>query len=82
MFNLFLGSNNRKIKLFKKINKSSDEFETKFWNSKSAETIYNNLPANVEDPMALVFKDAMQNLLKRRSKLILKSNDYNVRNWN
>ena len=57
-----------KFRLFKKINQSSDEFETKFWNSKSAETFYNNLPANVEDPMALVFKDAMQNLLKRRSK--------------
>ena len=57
-----------KIRLFKKINKSTEEFETKFWNSKSAESFYNNLPANIEDPMALVFKDAMQNLLKRRSK--------------
>ena len=57
-----------KIKLFKKINKSTEEFEAKFWNSKSAETFYNNLPANIEDPMALVFKDAMQNLLKKKSK--------------
>ena len=57
-----------KFRLFKKINQSSDEFETKFWNSKSAETFYNNLPANVQDPMALIFKDAMQNLLKRRSR--------------
>ena len=57
-----------KLRLFKKINQSTAEFETKFWNSKSAETFYNNLPANLEDPMALVFKDAMQNLLKRRSK--------------
>ena len=57
-----------KFRLFKKINISTEEFETKFWNSKSAETFYNNLPANLEDPMALVFKDAMQNLLKRRSK--------------
>ena len=57
-----------KFKLFKKINLSTEEFEAKFWNSKSAETFYNNLPANVEDPMALIFKDAMQNLLKRRSK--------------
>ena len=57
-----------KFKLFKKINLSTEEFETKFWNSKSAETFYNNLPANIEDPMALIFKDAMQNLLKRRSK--------------
>ena len=57
-----------KFKLFKKINQSTEEFESKFWNSKSAETFYNNLPSNIEDPMALVFKDAMQNLLKRKSK--------------
>jgi len=57
-----------KIRLFKKINQSTEEFEAKFWNSKSAESFYNNLPANIEDPMALVFKDAMQNLLKRKSK--------------
>mgnify|MGYP001395645970 CR=1 FL=1 len=60
-----------KIRLFKKINQSTEEFETKFWNSKSAESFYNNLPTNIEDPMALVFKDAMQNLLKRRSKVDL-----------
>ena len=60
-----------KFKLFKKINQSTEEFETKFWNSKSAESFYNNLPTNIEDPMALVFKDAMQNLLKKRSKVDL-----------
>ena len=57
-----------KYRLFKRINQSTEEFEAKFWNSKSAETFYNNLPANVQDPMALIFKDAMQNLLKRRSR--------------
>ena len=57
-----------KFRLFKKINETTEEFETRFWNSKSAESFYNNLPANIEDPMALVFKDAMQNLLKKRSK--------------
>ena len=57
-----------KYRLFKKINQSTEEFEAKYWNSKSAETFYNNLPANVQDPMALIFKDAMQNLLKRRSR--------------
>ena len=62
-----------KIKLFKKINQSTEEFEAKFWNSKSAESFYNNLPANTQDPMALVFKDAMQNLLKRKSKTDLNS---------
>ena len=62
-----------KFRLFKKINQSSDEFERKFWNSKSAESFYNNLPTNIEDPMALVFKDAMQSLLKRKSKTDLNS---------
>jgi len=62
-----------KIKLFKKINQSTEEFEAKFWNSKSAESFYNNLPTNIQDPMALVFKDAMQNLLKRKSKTDLNS---------
>ena len=57
-----------KFRLFRKIQQTTEEFETKFWNSKSAESFYNNLPANTEDPMALVFKDAMQNLLKKRSK--------------
>ena len=57
-----------KFRMFKKINISTEEFEKKFWNSKSAESFYNNLPANLDDPMALIFKDAMQNLLKRRSK--------------
>ena len=30
-----------KFRLFKKINQSTEEFETKFWNSKSAESFYN-----------------------------------------
>jgi len=57
-----------KFRLFKKINQTTEEFETKFWNSKSAESFYNNLPSNTDDPMALLFKDAMQGVLKRRSK--------------
>ena len=62
-----------KFRLFKKINQSTEEFETKFWNSKSAESFYNNLPANVQDPMALVFKDAMQSLLKKKSRTDINS---------
>ena len=62
-----------KLRLFKKINKTTEEFEIKFWNSKSAETFYNNLPGNIQDPMAIIFKEAMQNLLKRRSKIDLNS---------
>ena len=57
-----------KYKLFKKINKSSDEFEAKFWKSRSAESFYNNLPEKMDDPMANVFKDTMQIIIKSKSK--------------
>tara|TARA_B100001057_G_scaffold473873_1_gene538820 strand:+ start:604 stop:1278 length:675 start_codon:yes stop_codon:yes gene_type:complete len=57
-----------KFRLFKKINHSSEEFEEKFWKSKSAETFYNSLPSNMEDPMASIFKESMQSLLKTKSK--------------
>jgi biopolymer transport protein TolQ len=57
-----------KFKLFKKINLESEAFEEKFWKSKSAETFYNSLPANLENPMALLFKDSMQTLLKAKNK--------------
>ena len=55
-----------KIKLFKKINSSTEDFENKFWKSKSAENFYNNLPSRTEDPMANVFKDSMHVMLKSR----------------
>ena len=57
-----------KFRLFKKINSESEEFEEKFWKSKSAETFYNSLPADLENPMALLFKDSMQTLLKTKNK--------------
>ena len=57
-----------KFRLFKKINLESEEFEEKFWKSKSAETFYNSLPDNVENPTASLFKDTMQSLLKAKSK--------------
>ena len=57
-----------KFRLFKKINKTSEEFEEKFWNSKSAETFYNSLPNKVDDPMSLVFQEAMDGLLKKKNK--------------
>ena len=57
-----------KFRLFKKINKSSQEFEDKFWKSKSAETFYNSLSSNSEDPMTNVFKGSMQVVMKSRSK--------------
>ena len=57
-----------KIKLFRKINKSAEEFEEKFWKSKSAETFYNSLPSTTNDPMTQVFKNSMQTVMKSRSK--------------
>ena len=57
-----------KFRLFKKINLESDKFEEKFWRSKSAETFYNSLPENLENPTALLFKDSMQSLLKAKNK--------------
>ena len=57
-----------KFRLFKKINLESEEFEEKFWKSKSAETFYNSLPVNLDNPMALLFKDSMQTLLKAKNK--------------
>ena len=57
-----------KYRLFKKINKSSEEFENKFWKSRSAESFYNSLPGNIDDPMANVFKDTMQVIVKSKSK--------------
>ena len=57
-----------KYKLFKKINKSTQDFEEKFWKSKSAETFYNNLPQKLDDPMAMLFKESMHSVMKSRSK--------------
>ena len=57
-----------KYRLFKKINQSSEEFENKFWKSKSAESFYNILPQDMNDPMANVFKDTMQVIIKSKSK--------------
>ena len=55
-----------KIKMFKKINKSTGEFENKFWKSKSAESFYNNLPANYDDPMANLFRSSMETMLRAK----------------
>jgi len=57
-----------KLRLFKKIDLESEEFEKNFWKSKSAETFYNSLPANLENPIAALFKDSMQILLKAKNK--------------
>ena len=57
-----------KIRLFKKINISTEEFEDKFWKSKSAESFYNNIPKNIDDPLAQIFRSSMEAALKTRSK--------------
>ena len=57
-----------KYKVFKKINLSSSEFENKFWKAKSAESLNNSLPAKTDDPIINIFKAAMNELVKTRSK--------------
>ena len=57
-----------KQKLFKKINLSTIEFENEFWKAKSAESFNNSLPSKSQDPAALIFKDAMVELIKTKSK--------------
>ncbi len=57
-----------KYKLFKKIHKSSSVFEDKFWNSKSAESFYNTLPNKTMDPIANIFRSAMVELIRSKSK--------------
>jgi len=70
------------FRMFKKINQSTLEFEEKFWRSKSAETFYNNLPSDMNDPMAMVFKDSMQTVLKSRSKSNLNERLTNIMSTN
>mgnify|MGYP001241570211 FL=1 len=55
-----------KIRLFKNINSSIEEFEKKFWKAKSAESFNNSLPANSDDPAIQIFKSAMSELIKTK----------------
>ena len=55
-----------KIRMFKRINKSTEEFENKFWKSKSAEAFYNSMPTNLEEPMSNLFRNSMEVMLKSR----------------
>ena len=57
-----------KFMMFRRINKDSQEFEDRFWKSKSAETFYNSLPETLDNPMAQLFKDSMQAVMKSRSR--------------
>ena len=57
-----------KYKLFKKIEKSTTNFEEKFWKSKSAESFYNSLANREKDPVANIFQTAMAELIRTKSK--------------
>ena len=57
-----------KYKLFKKIEKSTNSFEEKFWKSKSAESFYNNFSNKEKDPVATIFQSAMIELIRTKSK--------------
>ena len=57
-----------KYRLFKRIEKSTTNFEQKFWKSKSAENFYNNLSNKEKDPLANVFQTAMFEVLRTKSK--------------
>ena len=57
-----------KYKLFKRIEKSTNNFEDKFWKSRSAESFYNSLSNKEKDPVANIFQTAMIELIKTKSK--------------
>ncbi len=57
-----------KYRTFKKINLSTDAFEEKFWKAKSAESFYNNLSPNSDDPLTNIFRSGMNELLKTKSR--------------
>jgi len=57
-----------KYRLFKKIEKSTSNFEEKFWKSKSAENFYHNLSNKNKDPLTNIFQSAMVELIKTKSK--------------
>ena len=56
-----------KYKVFKKINKSTEEFEQDFINSKSIKTLYEKTDLDIEDPMTIVFKSGAKYLVENKS---------------
>ena len=57
-----------KYKLFKKIDKSTSNFEEKFWKTRSAESFYNSFTNKEKDPVGNIFQTAMAELIKTKSK--------------
>ena len=57
-----------KYRLFKKIEKSTTNFEDRFWKSKSAESFYNSFANRDKNPVGNIFQSAMAELIKTKSK--------------
>jgi len=56
-----------KYKVFKKIFKSSDEFEEQFLNSKSVKTLFEKTSSDTDDPMTVVFRSGANYLMQNKS---------------
>ena len=56
-----------KYKVFKKIFKSTEEFEQDFINSKSVKTLYEKVNQESEDPMTIVFRSGAKYLTENKS---------------
>ncbi len=56
-----------KYKVFKKIYKSTEEFEQDFINSKSVKTLYEKVNQESEDPMTIVFRSGAKYLTENKS---------------
>ena len=57
-----------KYRLFKKIEKTTNLFEERFWKSRSAESFYNNLSNKHNDPLTNIFQSSMSELIKIKNK--------------
>jgi biopolymer transport protein TolQ len=64
-----------KHKIFKKINLTSNNFEKKFWDSKSAQEIYKKTTEKDEDPMTRVFRVGMDSLNEHKNRSAKESNE-------
>ena len=56
-----------KYKVFKKIFKSSEEFEEEFLNSKSVKTLFEKTSSDTDDPMTIVFRSGANYLMQNKS---------------
>ncbi|MAK12140.1 MAG: protein TolQ [Candidatus Pelagibacter sp.] len=56
-----------KYKVFKKISKSTEEFEQSFINSKSVKTLYEKTSSESQDPMSIVFMSGAKYLAENKN---------------